>query len=85
MDKDFRNSILKLREVDSKLAELFAMHEQYEDEIQSIERRKFRTGPEEEKIKLLKFQKARGKEKMFAIVNSYEKTNPNVELYESAA
>lgn len=73
MDKDFRNSILKLKEIDRKLAELFEMHEQYESEIQSIERRKFKTNAEEEKVKLLKFKKARGKEKMFEIISSHEK------------
>jgi uncharacterized protein YdcH (DUF465 family) len=91
MDKDFRNSILKLREIDRKLAELFEMHEQYESEIQSIERRKFRTSAEEEKIKLLKFRKARGKEKMFEIISNHEKSpfspypKPADSNYEKAA
>ncbi len=92
MDKDFRNSILRLREIDRKLAELFEMHEQYESEIQSIERRKFRTSAEEEKMKLLKFRKARGKEKMFEIIVSHEKypqspyPNPAISnSYEKAA
>ena len=73
MDHTFRDQIQKLKLLDEKLARLFAQHQQYEEELEKLDRRKFRTQDEEARVKVIKFAKARGKEQMAWIAQKYQK------------
>ena len=72
MDDTFQRKLLRLKEVDLQLARLLDQHEQYETELQKLDRRKFRTQDEESRLKVIKFAKARGKEQMASIVSKYD-------------
>lgn len=73
MDSIFRSQIIKFQDLDNRLKKLFQLHQEYERELQIIERRKFLTMKETLKIKELKIKKARGKEIMNEIVSEFEK------------
>lgn len=73
MDHTFRRQIIELKANDEQLERLFAQHQQYEQELEKLDRRKFKTQEEQHRVKIIKFAKARGKEQMSWIAQQYEK------------
>lgn len=71
MESSERHLLESLAESNPTLRRLLAQHEKFHEEINSLERRSFRTGQEDTQLKELKLKKLNGLQRMLQMVDEF--------------